>query len=104
MPSLARFRAAGINGRLDVSLGEYLRTHLKDHTRYDRSPEIHDEPKKVSLPVGEAQLVGCLRVQVGGPLEWDADIQNYAQGVAQDTVDEASVSTAIPNWRTVLSC
>ena len=23
-----------------VSLGEYLRTHLKDHTRYDRGPEI----------------------------------------------------------------
>ena len=28
-----------------------------------------------SLPVGEAQLAGCLRVQVGGPLEWDAGIQ-----------------------------
>ena len=58
-----------------VSLGEYLRTHLKDHTRYDRSPEIHGEPRKMLLPVGEAQLAGCLRVQVGGPLEWDAGIQ-----------------------------
>ena len=58
-----------------VSLGEYLRTHLKDHTRYDRSPEIHDEPRRVSLLVGEAQLAGCLRVQVGGPLEWDKGIQ-----------------------------
>ena len=58
-----------------VSLGEYLRTHLKDHTRYDQDPEIHDEPRRVSLPVGEAQLAGCLRVQVGGPLEWDAGIQ-----------------------------
>ena len=27
-----------------VTLVEYLRTHLKDHTRYDRGPEIHDEP------------------------------------------------------------
>ena len=58
-----------------VSLGEYLRTHLKDHTRYDWGPEIHGEPRRVSLPFGEAQLAGCLRVQVGGPLEWDAGIQ-----------------------------
>ena len=50
-----------------VSLGEYLRTHLKDHTRYDRGPEIHGKPRRVSLPFGEAQLAGCLRVQVGGP-------------------------------------
>ena len=58
-----------------VSLGEYLRTYLKDHTRYDRGPEIHGEPRRMSLPFGEAQLSGCLRVQVGGPLEWDAGIQ-----------------------------
>ena len=58
-----------------VSLGEYLRTHLKDHTRYDRGPEIHGEPRRVSLPFSEAQLAGCLRVQVGGLLEWDAGIQ-----------------------------
>ena len=58
-----------------VSIGEYLRTHLKDHTRYDRGPEIHGDPKRVSLTVGESQLAGCLRIQVDGPLEWDADIQ-----------------------------
>ena len=29
---------------------------------------------------------------------------NYAQGVIQDTVNEASVSTATPDWRAVLSC
>ena len=58
-----------------VSLGEYLSTHLKDHTRYDQGPEIHGEPRRVSLPVGEAQLAGCLRAQVGCPLEWDAGIQ-----------------------------
>ena len=58
-----------------VLLGEYLRTHLKDHARYDRGPEIHGKPRRVSLPFGEAQLTGCLRVQVNGPLEWDAGIQ-----------------------------
>ena len=58
-----------------VSLGEYLRTHLRDHTRYDWGPEIHGKPRRVSLPFGEDQLAGCLRVQVGGLLEWDAGIQ-----------------------------
>ena len=29
---------------------------------------------------------------------------NCAQGVVQDTVDEASVSTATPDWRAVLRC
>ena len=29
-----------------VSLGEYLRTHLTDHARYDRGPEIHSKPRK----------------------------------------------------------
>ena len=58
-----------------VSLGEYLRSHLIDHARYDRGPEIHGKPKIVSLPFGKAQLAGCLRVQIGGPLEWDAGIQ-----------------------------
>ena len=46
-----------------VSLGEYLRTHLKNHTRYDWGSEIHDEPRSVSLTVREAQLAGCLKVQ-----------------------------------------
>ena len=79
-----------------VSLGEYLRTHVEEHTRYDRGPEIHGKPRRVSLLVGEAQLAGCLRVQAGGPLEWE---RRHAQGVIQDTVDEASVSTATPDWR-----
>ena len=35
-----------------VSLDEYLKTHLKDYTRCDRDPEIHDEPRRVSLPFG----------------------------------------------------
>ena len=80
MPSLAklfkRFCTAGRNGCLDlVSFGEHLRTHLKDHTRYDQGPEIHDTPRRVSLPVSKAQLAGCLKVWVDGLLEWDADIQ-----------------------------
>ena len=57
------------------SLGEYLRTHLRDHTRYDQGSEIHDGPGRVSLPVSEAQLVGCLKVWAGGPLECNARIQ-----------------------------
>ena len=80
MPSLARlskrFCTAGTTSVwILVSLGEYLRTHLKDHTRYDRGPKIHGEPRRVSLPFGKIQLAGCLRVQVGGSLEWDTGIQ-----------------------------
>ena len=80
MPSLARlskrFRAPGTNGRLDLSLTwPVSEDRLKRPYKYDRGPEIHSEPSRVSLPVGEAQLAGCLRVQVGGPLEWDAGIQ-----------------------------
>ena len=110
MPSLARlskrFHAAEKKMSIWflVSLGQYLRTHLKDHARYDQGPEIYGEPRKVLLPFSEAQLAGCLRVQVGGPLEWDTKSSNYAQNVVQDTVNEVSVSTATPDWHTVLSC
>ena len=80
MPSLAklfqRFKQLAQTGVwILVSLGEYLRTHLKHHTRYDRSQEIHGKPRRVSLPVGEAQLARCLSAQVGSPLKWDAGIQ-----------------------------
>ena len=62
--------------RLDLSLTcEYLRTHLKDRTRYDQGQEIHGEPKRVSLPFDEAQLAGCLKIWVSGPLEWYVGIQ-----------------------------
>ena len=77
-----------------VSLGQYLRTHLKDHTRYDQGLEIHDEPRRVSLPVGEAQLAECLRVQAGGPLEWDV-------GVIQDTVTMRKASFKALSMRRV---
>ena len=87
-----------------VSLGEHLRTHLRDHTGYDWDPETHGKPRRVSLPVSEAQLAGCLRVQVGGPWSGTQASSDYAQGVVQDIVNEASVSTATPDWRAVLSC
>ena len=45
-----------------VSLGGYLKTHLKDHIKYDQGPEIHGKVRRVSLLVGEAQLAGCLNV------------------------------------------
>ena len=63
--------AGGTNGHLDFSffLGEHLRTHVKDHTRYDQGPEIHGKPRRVLVSVGKAQLAGCLRVQAGSPLE-----------------------------------
>ena len=89
---------------LDSRESERLRTHLKNHTRYDQGPEIHGGPRRVSLPVGEAQLDGCLKVCLGGPLEWDARISDYAQGVVQDTVDKTSVIAGIPDWCTVFSC
>ena len=58
-----------------VSLGEHLRTHLKDHTGYDQGPGFHNKPRRVSLLVGEAQLVEYLEIWVNGPLEWYAGIQ-----------------------------
>ena len=70
-----------------VSLGKLLRTHLKEHKRYDRGPEIHGKPRRVSLSVGEAQLAKCLymgmwskykkglKIWVDGLLAWDAGIQ-----------------------------
>ena len=57
------FCAALTNGRLDLSLTSRVSEGpLKDHTRYDQGPEIHGEPRRVSIPFGEAQLAGCLRV------------------------------------------
>ena len=58
-----------------VFLAEHLRTHLKAHTKCDQGLEIHGKPTGVSLLVDEAQLSGCLKVSVSGPLEWDANIQ-----------------------------
>ena len=58
-----------------VSIGKHPRIHLKDHTRYNQDPKMHGIPRRMSLLVGEAQLAGCLKVWVGGSLEWDAGIQ-----------------------------
>ena len=75
VPSLARlfkrFCTAGTNGHLELSL---FWQASEDCTRYDQDPEIHNKPKRVSLPVSKAQVVGCLKVLVGGPLEWDPGI------------------------------
>ena len=68
-----RIREVGTNKRLDLSFS--LRTHLKDHTRYgQRGPGIHGNPKRVSFLVSKALPARCLKVWMGGPLEWDAGI------------------------------
>ena len=80
MPTLARLfnrlRAAGKNGRLDFSPSwRAYEKKLEDHAAYGLGPEIYGKPGKASLLVSEAQLDGCLKVWVGGPLEWDAGNQ-----------------------------
>ena len=72
---VVRSSVVSIKSRSIMCRSIKCRFELKDHEKYDRGPEIHGEPRRVSLPVGEAQLAGCLRVQVGSPLEWDAGIQ-----------------------------
>ena len=62
------------NVKILVSLGDHLRTHLKEHTEYDQATGIHGKPRRVSVLFGEAQLTGCLKVLGSGPLEWDAGI------------------------------
>ena len=80
MPSPAKlfkkFRATDPNGCLNLSLSwEHLRTHLKDHTRYDQGTGSSVSQGECSPLVGEDQFSGCLKVWVSGPLEWDAEIQ-----------------------------
>ena len=62
-------KTAQMGVQILVSPGQHLRTHLKEHRRYDQGSEIHGKPRKVSLPVGEVQLAGCLRVWVSDSLE-----------------------------------
>ena len=80
MPSSDRpfnsFRAAGTNGLLDFSLS---RNTSGDPARRpsqiwsgSRLPRL---VKESVSPSGEAQLAQYLKESVGGPLEWDADIQ-----------------------------
>ena len=72
---LKKFCACGANGRLDLSLSwRACEDQLKDHTRYDQGPEIHEAKESVVL-VGEAQLAGCLKIGISDPFEWDAGIQ-----------------------------
>ena len=65
MPSPARlfkrFPTVGTNGHLDLSLScRESEDPLKTHTGYDQGPEIHGRPRRMSLLVGEAQLVGSM--------------------------------------------
>ena len=71
MPSSARlfnrFRAAGTNGRLDLSL--FWRASEDPLATYAQSSGIHGKSRRASLLVGKAQLARCLKVWVSGPLE-----------------------------------
>ena len=73
MPRVARlskrFCAAGTNRYLDLSLAWQVSEDplkrpykiwliLKRPYRHDWGPEIHGEPRRVSLPVGKAQMAG----------------------------------------------
>ena len=111
MPSPARlskrFCAAGTNGRLDLSLPwQASEDLLKRPSSYDQGSEIHSEPRRVSLPFGEAQLARCLKVWVGGCWSGTQASSDYVQGVVQDTVYEhcLSVNAATPDWCALLSC
>ena len=64
----------------------------------------YNKQRKVSLLVDETQLAGCGRVWVSGPLERTQAFSDYAQDVIQDTIYEASMSAATPDWWIVLSC
>ena len=61
-------------------------------------------PKRVSLLIGGAQLVGCLRGQASPSLMWDASTRDNAQSITENAVNEASTRTTTPNWCAVLSC
>ena len=65
-----RFRAAGTNGRLNLSLTRRASKYpLKRPYKIVQGPETHGKPRRESLPVGKAQLGGCLKIWVSGPLE-----------------------------------
>ena len=50
---------AGTNVRLDLSLTwRVSEDPLKRPDKYDHRPNIHGEPRRVSLPFGKAQLAG----------------------------------------------
>ena len=65
-----RFRETGTNGRLNLSLTRRASKYpLKRPYKIVQSPETHGKPRGESLPVGKAQLGGCLKIWVSGPLE-----------------------------------
>ena len=58
-----------------VSSGAHLVTQLVDRVKYILYPGCHGWSRTVSLPNGESQLAGCLKVLAGGSLQWDLSIQ-----------------------------
>ena len=78
MPSPARlfkrFHTASTNGHLDLSLPWQV---SKDPLKRPYKVRVQRSmvSQGVSLPVGKAQLAGCLKVWVSSPLQWDASIQ-----------------------------
>ena len=71
-----RFNAAGINKSSDLSLSwQAFANQLKRPCSIWSGSRIHNKPRKVWLLVGKAQLAGCLKVYVGGPLDKNAGMQ-----------------------------
>ena len=58
-------------------------------------------PGRALLLIGEAHPAGYLRGRVDNLLELDQTSSDDAQCVVENTIDEASVCTATPNWCTV---
>ena len=70
---------------------------IKNHAKYDQSPEIHGKPRKVSLLAGEAQLAGCLKVWVSGLLEREAfgsEKLNWIGKIGLDWKNSVTISKA----------
>ena len=65
---------------------------------YDEGSELYGKPRKVLFLVDKTQLVGCLKVWVGGPLGSGTESSSAnVQGIIQNTLYEASISPATPD-------
>ena len=63
----------------------------------DQGPGIHHYPKKMSFPVGESQLAGCLKIIGRWLLEvGPRHLGDNAQGVIENTFYETSINAATP--------
>ena len=59
-------------------------------------------PKQVSLLVVRAQMAGCFKKLLSGPLKRDGGISDYAQSLIQDTIYKPS--TTRTNKAPILGC